>query len=119
VLRLSSCGTLLKRLHSCTERCESVLFFLRIIFCKFANVEKSSINTQKIFCIKGFMFEDRITEEKTGREFKIHGWFLGKPAIGYFNLSLNTQTEHILSINIFRFHLCKREEIKKMPFKRA
>lgn len=42
------------------------------------------------------MFEDRITEEKTGREFKIHGWFLGKPTIGYFNLSLNTDGTYSL-----------------------
>ena len=71
-------------------------FFLRIIFCKFANVEKSSINTQKIFCIKGFMFEDRITEEKTGNEFKVHGWFLGKPVNGYFNLSENSDGTYTL-----------------------
>lgn len=42
------------------------------------------------------MFEDRITEEKTGREFKVHGWFLGKPAIGYFNLSLNADGTYSL-----------------------
>jgi hypothetical protein len=42
------------------------------------------------------MFEDRITEEKTGNEFKVHGWFLGEPVNGYFNLSENSDGTYTL-----------------------
>jgi hypothetical protein len=35
------------------------------------------------------------------------------------SIYLKIQTGRILSISIFEFHLCKREEVKKMPFKRT